>query len=108
MNQYDPTNRGALFKNDRKEKESHPDYKGSINVDGVDYWLSAWLKEGQKGKFFSMSIQPKEQAPAPKQDKAGQWKAGEQRSAPKRMTYGGASDKSEGYADDGMESDIPF
>lgn len=82
MTQYDNTNRGALFKNDRKEKDSHPDYKGSINVDGVDYWLSAWLKEGQKGKFFSMSIQPKEQAaPAPK-DKAGQWKAG----APKPMT----------------------
>ena len=75
MTQYDNTNRGALFKNDRKGKNSHPDYKGSINVDGVDYWLSAWLKEGQKGKFFSMSIQPKEQAtPAPK-DKAGQWKA---------------------------------
>ena len=87
MTQYDNTNRGALFKNDRKEKDSHPDYKGSINVDGVDYWLSAWLKEGQKGKFFSMSIQPKEQAPAPK-DKAGQWKAG----APKAPSRPAADD----------------
>lgn len=70
--QYDDTNRGALFKNDRKELDNHPDYKGSINCDGVDYWLSAWIKEGQKGKFMSLSIKPKDEAPkaAPKKQVA--------------------------------------
>jgi hypothetical protein len=58
---YDNTNRWTLNKNDRKEKETHPDYKGSINVDGVDYWLDGWIKEGQNGKFISGSIKPKEQ-----------------------------------------------
>ena len=61
MSNYDNTNRGILFKNDRKEKDTHPDYKGSINADGVEYWISAWMKEGAKGKFMSFSLTPKEQ-----------------------------------------------
>jgi uncharacterized protein (DUF736 family) len=59
--EFDNTNRGVLFKNDRKEQDNHPDYKGSINVDGVEFWLSAWIKQGDKGKFMSLSIKPKEQ-----------------------------------------------
>ena len=34
--QYDNTNRGAIFKNDDKQQDNHPDYKGSLNVNGVD------------------------------------------------------------------------
>lgn len=52
---------GSLFKNDRKEKDSHPDYQGDIIIDGKHYWLSGWIKEGQKGKFFSLAAKPKEQ-----------------------------------------------
>ena len=61
MSNYDNTNRGVLFKNDRKEKDTHPNMKGSINVEGVEYWVSAWTKEGQNGKFISLSLTPKEQ-----------------------------------------------
>lgn len=57
---YDNTNRWALNKNDRKEKETHPDYKGSINVDGTDYWLDGWIKDGANGKFISGSLKLKE------------------------------------------------
>lgn len=63
---YDNTNSGALFKNDKKASEKHPDYRGSINVNGVDFWLSAWLKTSQQGaKFMSLSVSPKEQEHAP-------------------------------------------
>ena len=60
MADFDNTDRGVLFKNDRKESDKHPDYKGNINVGGKEFWLSAWIKEGAKGKFMSLSIQPKE------------------------------------------------
>ena len=73
---YDNTNSGALFKNDRKEKDTHPDYTGQINAGGVDYWLSAWVKEKNGRKFFSMSLKPKEakveQAPPPAKPQAAQ------------------------------------
>ena len=61
MSNYDNTNRGVLFKNDRKEKDTQPNMKGSINVEGVEYWVIAWTKEGQNGKFISLSLTPKEQ-----------------------------------------------
>lgn len=91
MTEYDNTNRGVLFKNDRKTNSQHPDYKGSIDVNGTSYWLSAWIKEGQKGKFMSLSIQPKEeQKPAP------------QKSAPKKPDPISTGRYSE------MDDEIPF
>jgi uncharacterized protein (DUF736 family) len=60
-------NSGSLFKNDRKEKETHPDYKGTAMVGGVEMWMSAWLKTASNGsKFMSFSFQPKDQQAAPK------------------------------------------
>ena len=59
--QYDNTNRGALFRNNRKEQDSQPDHTGSINIDGKEYYLNAWIKTSQNGnKFFSLSVKPKD------------------------------------------------
>jgi uncharacterized protein (DUF736 family) len=58
--EYDNNNRGSLFKNDRKDDAKFPDYKGSLNVDGTDYWLSAWIKISKDGnKFMSLSVKNK-------------------------------------------------
>jgi len=68
MAEYDNTNRGALFRNEQKEQPNHADYNGSININGVDYWLNGWAKISKAGKkFLSLSIKPK-QAPGPKPD----------------------------------------
>ena len=56
MSYQQKENAGIIFKNDRKEKETHPDYTGTINVAGKDWQISLWVKEGKKGKFFSASI----------------------------------------------------
>ena len=73
MTDYDNNMRGVLFKNDRKEKETHPDYKGSCEINGEEMWMSAWLKNGKNGTFMSFSFTPKEQpkkqsAPVPTED----------------------------------------
>jgi hypothetical protein len=49
--EYDNTNSGALFKAEKKT-DNHPDYNGSINIDGTDYWLSAWLKKDKNGNAY--------------------------------------------------------
>lgn len=57
--QYDETNRGALFKNSRKTKDSHPHMTGRINVEGKEYWISAWTKTDRNGnRFQSLSVNP--------------------------------------------------
>lgn len=67
--EYDNTNRGSLFKNDRKDDAKFPDYKGSINVEGTEYWLSAWIKVSKDGnKFMSLSLKNKN-ADTPSQSK---------------------------------------
>lgn len=57
---YDNTNRGAIWKNDDKREDNHPDFKGSINVDGREYWVSAWKrKEGASAKAPALSFSVK-------------------------------------------------
>jgi hypothetical protein len=62
MAEFDNTNRGSLFKNDKKEEEKHPDMNGSINIEGVEYWISGWKKVSKAGSgFISLSVRPKQE-----------------------------------------------
>ena len=61
MSDYDNTNTGALFKNKKKEKDTHPDMTGSINIEGVDYWVSGWTKTSKSDeRFVSLSFKRKD------------------------------------------------
>jgi len=47
----------SLFKNNRKTSDNHPDYTGSIMLQGKEHYLNAWIKESAKvGKYFSISV----------------------------------------------------
>ena len=53
-------NSGILFRNDRKELESHPDRKGSALIGGVEYWVAGWIKKGKSGDFLSLAFTRKD------------------------------------------------
>lgn len=93
--QYDESNRGAIWKNDKKEKDSHPDWKGSINVEGVDYWLSGWSrKQGDHPKSPSVRFSVQRKDEVQKQGMA---------------TARSAAEPVKDFAGfDDMDSDLPF
>ena len=69
MKHFDNTNRGSLFSNKESKKlDTDPDYSGSINIDGTEYWLKGWAKTATKTgkKFLSLSVRPKTEKPEPK------------------------------------------
>lgn len=89
---YDTNMTGTISKNDRKEKDTHPDIRGKCEIDGVTYWIDGWQKTRQSdgSKFYSLRFKAKDAAPAP---------------APKAAKPA-APDGGGGFED--MDDDIPF
>jgi hypothetical protein len=120
---YDNTNSGLLARNDKQGNDSRPDYRGSINVDGTEYWLSAWIKTGRDGtklagqRYMSLSVQPKDapaaapapaQAPAPARMTQDQRDAMAIRDREQRARQAPAPAPRASTSFDDMEDDIPF
>jgi len=62
MQEYDNTNRGSIWRNERKEKETHPDFTGTINVEGKEFFLNAWKRKpgaSDKAPALSFIVLPK-------------------------------------------------
>ena len=92
--EYDNRNRGVLFKNGRKEKETDADYSGTYtNIDGEEHWLDAYLAKDRNGKTY-MRIKTKLKSEAHKQGMEKAREALEPQPAP----------QPEGFPED----DIPF
>lgn len=71
MAEYDNRNTFTLFRNTRKEKDTHADFNGTFtDENGVEYWMNAWAKTPKSGgdKFLSGTLKRKTtaEAPAPK------------------------------------------
>ena len=71
--QYDTTTRFTLFANKRKTTDKHPDRTGTLNVDGVEYFIDGWIKTSKSGDQFLLgSIKRKDQqGQAPRENKTG-------------------------------------
>jgi hypothetical protein len=53
-------NTGSIRKNETKKSDKSPDYWGDSNIEGTTYKVSAWVKEGKKGKYLSLAYTKKE------------------------------------------------
>ena len=84
---YDNELKGVLFKNDEKDGDTDPDYKGSATVDGTEYWLNAWINEAKESGAKYMRIT---------------YKAKETKRVEKEPT------KAKGKNVDDLDDDIPF
>jgi uncharacterized protein (DUF736 family) len=66
-------NEGVLFKNDKKQTDKHPDYRGEIVVNGTTYWLSAWINEARQSgqKYMKLNVKPKDDTDQRRYDQGG-------------------------------------
>jgi len=92
MKQYDNTNSGMMLRNENRTKDTQPEFTGSINIEGREFWLSAWVNTGKPGskidgkRYFSIKVNPKD---APSNAK---FATGQQRK----------------WDDEGFDDEIPF
>jgi uncharacterized protein (DUF736 family) len=58
---YDNKNSGVLFKNDKKDNDKQPDYKGTFTNDqDVEMDLAAWIRTSKRGlQFLSVKVSDK-------------------------------------------------
>lgn len=101
---YDNTNSGALFKNDKKAKDSDPMYKGSIDIEGVEYWVSSWINQSKAGQSY-MSLKATKKDSAPQQNQGQQAQQSYQQ---QNQNNNSQHQSQQQQASQGFDDDIPF
>lgn len=85
-------NTGTLFKNERREKDTHAHARGSALIDGVEYWVDAWTNTDRNGnKYQSLKFKRKDEQQSAAQPAQAQ-------------SYAAAK----GGADADLDDEIPF
>ncbi len=80
-------NSGALFKNNKREKDSQPNATGNAMIDGIAYRVSAWTKKDKNGNPWQSLSFTKVETKGPESDGGG---------------------KPQSLYDDPLDSEIPF
>jgi hypothetical protein len=62
---------GNLFKNSRKQKDTHPDYQGECLINGKLMQIAGWIKDGKAGSYLSLRIEPKREMRKPAAQDSG-------------------------------------
>lgn len=63
---YSNENRGSIWPNKKKETEKHPDFTGTLNVEGVEFWVSAWKRKpdaNPNAPSLTFIVKPKDDVP---------------------------------------------
>ena len=63
--EYDNTNTGAIWKSKYNDNPKAPQYTGNLNVEGVDYKISAWKtsSDNPKAPVLNIKIQNADDQP---------------------------------------------
>jgi len=121
---YDNTNKGAIWRNQNKnDNPNAPDFKGTIDINGVEYWLSGWSKkqgDNPNAPSVKFSVQPKEQVHSqgyqqtqqvlqqPPQQHAPQQQAPQQQQMQQQPQQYQQAPQQQQSNDDFIDDDIPF
>ena len=88
---------GTLSRNEKREEGTNqPEYRGKALINGIEFRISAWVKEYEGRKFFSLAFSP------PKEDQArpGQQASPELKAQQAKQPYGNARRMSDVGVDD--------
>lgn len=55
-------NHGNLRPNKKKEKSSHPDYRGKVTIEGREYFVAGWRKQDGEDVWVSLEFELKTDA----------------------------------------------
>ena len=75
-------NSGVFGPNQKKLSANHPDFTGSCNVGGIEYYHSVWTKRDKQGNvFYTDSFRPKDEHQQPTAPSTGYTRAAEPQQA---------------------------